>query len=355
MGQTNWASAIANAQQVLTSSPENSEAKTILETATAALEKIKARQKQAAILLEKTIASDQGKYNAEAINWLKEAETLDPGNTAITDLLGKISTYPRTIRIPEDEATPAAAIAAARDHDTISLSVGSWQGPLTVNKKIHLQGVSGTIIECPAEAGSAITIMPEAKGAEISNITFRHHTTFIEAERFSTALVRSGSATFTDCQFINASGHGLAVIDGGRAIVVRSKFSENGWNGAAVIGTGSNLDLRDSESFKNQHNGIESWSGATVVLMNNRCEANGRNGIHASSATGSSVIEGNQLIGNSEYGAVIDSGDSGKIGKNTAKTNQLGGFVIRAAAAKIPVIENQAIQNNGPGWIIEKA
>ncbi|NJM37278.1 MAG: hypothetical protein HC845_05065 [Akkermansiaceae bacterium] len=352
--QTNWADAIASAQLVLKSSPDNSEAKTILSTATAALEKIETDKKQAASLLEKAIASDQGKYDPQAISWLNEAKSLDPGNTAIPALLGKISAYPRTIRIPEDAATPAAALATARDGDTISLSAGNWQGPLTVGTKIHLQGAAGTIIECPAEAGCAITIAPDAKGAQITGINFRHNTAISESERFSAALVRGGNATFIDCQFINASGHGLAVIDGGSAIVSRSQFSENGWNGAAVIGTGSKLDLRDSKFSKNQQNGIESWNGATVVLISNHCEANGRNGIHVGSASAGAIIEGNQLTTNSEYGAVIDRAEEGKIQNNIAKENQLGGFVIRSSAAKISINNNQAIQNKGPGWIMEK-
>jgi hypothetical protein len=355
LAQNNWASAIASAQQVLSTSPENSEAKTILGTATAAIQKIETDQKQAAALLARAAASDEGKYNSEAIHWLNEAKSLDPKNTEITALLEKISAYPRVIRVPEDAATPAAALATARDHDTITLTAGSWAGPLVISSKIHLQGVTGTIIECSAESGCVITIAPEAKGAQISGITFRHNTTASEAERFSAALVRGGKTTFTDCQFTSASGHGLAVIDGGNAIVSRCKFSENGWNGAAAIGAGSILDLRDSESSRNQQNGIESWDGAATVLIHNRCEANGRNGIHIGNPSASAVIKGNQLTGNNEYGAVIDSADSGKIEKNIAKANQLGGFVIRATAAKLSVTENQAVQNKGSGWIMEKS
>jgi len=50
---------------------------------------------------------------------------------------------------------------------------------------------------------------------------------------------------------------------------------------------------------------------------------------------------------------VLDSAGSGKVSGNTAKANLLGGFVIRTAAAKLPVSANQATLNKGPGLVLE--
>jgi parallel beta-helix repeat protein len=112
--------------------------------------------------------------------------------------------------------------------------------------------------------------------------------------------------------------------------------------------------VRDSESTGNFEHGIETWEGASATLVNNRCEGNTRNGIHADNDKSTTVIEGNQLIANREFGLVLDSAGSGKITRNTARGNLLGGFVIRAGAASLPASGNQATDNHGPGIVLEK-
>jgi hypothetical protein len=269
----------------------------------------------------------------------------------------KMASYTRTFRVPGDFATPAEALAGARDRDRIILAEQTWKGPLVVNAAVELQGAGSgkTIIECPPAAGCAITIGPDAKAARVTGISFRHETFLADGtERFAAALVRGGGAVFGDCHFSNASGHGLAVIEHGEVIASRCRFSENGWNGAAAIGAGCLLEVRDSEALGNFQHGIESWDGAAVTLVNNRCENNSRNGIHADNGTAAAIIEGNQLIANREFGLVLGSAGSGKITGNAARANLLGGFVIRAAAGAVPVTGNQATLNQGPGLVLEK-
>ena len=302
------------------------------------------------------VARDQGQFDQQALDWLREASSLAPENPEITARLEKLSSYTRTLRVPGDFATPAEALANAHDRDRIVLGAATWKGPLVINSAVELQGAgfADTRVECAPENGSAITIGPDARGARISGITFRHESFAAGTDRYSVALVRGGNATFVDCRFTEASGHGLAVIEGGQATVSRSRFSDNGWNGVAAIGQGSTLEVRDSESLNNFEHGIESWDGAAVILINNRCEGNSRNGIHADNGLASATIEGNQLIANREFGLVLDSAGSGKISGNTARANLLGGLVIRTGAANLPVTSNQATLNQGPGLVLEK-
>ena len=352
-----WDAAIASSRNILATSPNNEDAGSIAADAAAALEKHNLNQSKSKELLEQSIARDQGQFDQQALDWLREAASLDPDNAEIAARLEKMASYIRTLRVPGDFATPAEALAAARDRDRIVLSENTWQGPLFVNAAIELQGAgyAKTLIECPAAGGSPITIGPEAKGARISGITFRHESFLaVGTDRFSAALVRSGEATFVDCHFSDASGHGLAVIENGRAVGKRCRFADNGWNGAAAIGKGSTLDLRDSESLNNFEHGIESWDGAAVTLINNRCEGNSRNGIHTDNGEASATIEGNQLLANREFGLVLDSAGAGKVSGNTARANLLGGLVIRAAASAVAVTGNQSTLNQGPGLVLEK-
>jgi parallel beta-helix repeat protein len=128
----------------------------------------------------------------------------------------------------------------------------------------------------------------------------------------------------------------------------------NGWDGVSAMGKGSTLEVSESESLNNFEHGIETWDGAACILTNNRCEGNSRNGIHADNGMASATISDNQLVANREFGLVLDSAKAGKISGNTAKSNLLGGFVIRAAAAGLPFGSNTATRNEGPGLVLEK-
>ncbi len=352
-----WDEAIRACRLILSNNPNDTDAQSILTESTAALEKHSTDQANAKKLFDQAIARDQGQFDAQALNWLRDAAVLAPDNPEIAARLEKMASYTRTLRVPEDFATPAEALAAARDRDRIVLSEQIWKGVLVVNAAIELQGAgfAKTIVECSATEGSPITIGPDAKGARISGITFRHESFHaLGKDRFSAALVRGGIATFVDCRFIDASGHGLVVTEQGSANVSRCRFADNGWNGVAAIGKGSVLDVRDSEALNNFEHGIETWAGAGATLLNNRCEANCLNGIHIDNGTAAAIVDGNQLIANREFGLVIDSAGGGKITNNVARSNLLGGVVIRAAAAALPVTGNQVTLNLGPGMVLEK-
>lgn len=348
--------AISAAHLILSISPHDTEAKSIIEDASATIEKQAIDQQKALSLLQQAITRDKGEFDQEILDLLREAATLAPGNQDIAARLETMASYTRTLRIPGDFATPAEALAVARDRDRIVLAENTWKGPLFVNAAVELIGAGPgkTIVECPAADGCAITIGPDAKGARITGIAFRHESFLVVGtDRFSAALVRSGGATFTDCHFSDASGHGLAVIENGETIASRCRFTGNGWNGAAAIGKGTLLEVRDSESIDNFEHGIESWDQAAVTLINNRCQGNSRNGIHTANGSAAATIEGNQLIANREFGIVLDSAGSGKLTGNTVRGNLMGGIVIRTTAEKLSVTGNQSTLNQGPGLVLE--
>lgn len=356
LDQRQWDSAISTVKAILAKSPDDVDAKSILADAVAASQKAKADQVRALELLKMASARDSGQFDQQALDWLREAASLAPENKEITGRLEKLLSYTRTLHVPGDFATPEEALANAHDRDRIVLGAGTWKGPLVVDAAVEIQGAgfAETKIECVPADGSAITVGPDAKGARITGITFRHESFAVGSDRFSAALVRGGGATFVDCRFTEASGHGLAVIEGGEAVVSRSRFADNGWDGVAAIGQGSTIEIRDCEALNNFEHGIESWNGAAVILVNNRCEGNSRNGIHADNGLASATIEGNQLISNREFGLVLDSAAGGRVTGNTARANLLGGFVIRSAASKLAVTTNQSTLNQGPGLIFEK-
>ncbi len=298
LDERQWETAANAARRILDKYPDDRDATAVLTDAAAAIEKRIADKARADQLFQIVLKRDQGEFDQQALEWLREAAALAPDNAEIAALLEKVSSYTRTFRVPGDFATPAEALAAARDRDRIVLAGQTWKGPLVINAAVDLQGAgsSQTVVECPPADGCPVTIGPDARGARISGIAFRHESFLADgSERFAAALVRGGGATFVDCRFSEASGHGLAVIEGGEAVASRCRFADNGWNGAAAIGQGSKLEVRDSEAIDNFEHGIESWDGAAATLVNNRCEGNSRNGIHADNRAAAAVIEGNQI------------------------------------------------------------
>lgn len=354
--QRKFKDAIATANGILADSPNDPDAVAIISDANVSMKKALVDQTRAQNLLDRALARDKGQFDQQALDWLREAKSLDPENTAVATLFEKFSNYTRTLRVPGDFSTPQEALDHAHDRDRIILAPQTWKGPLMINSAVDLQSEDAekTIIECAPQDGSAITIGSGADGAHISGITFRHESFSQGAERFSVALVRGGTAFFTDCHFMDASGHGLAVIEMGHATADHCQFSKNGWNGAAAIGVGATIEIKNSEALHNFEHGIETWDGAAAILTNNRCEGNSRNGIHVDNGLASATITGNQLINNREFGLVLDSAAAGNVTGNTARANLLGGLVVRVGAGKLSVTGNQATQNRGPGLVVEK-
>lgn len=356
LDQKRWTDAMNLVKPILDLTPEDPDAVTVVNAAKVGTAKDAADEMRALSLLKMALARDNGQFDQQAIDWLREAKSLAPQNSDIATQFEKQSSYTRALRVPEDYATPAEALENARDRDRIVIAAGSWKGPLVINAAIELQGagIATTHIECPPADGSPITISPTAKGVRISGIAFRHETFAVGDDRYSAALVRGGSATFVDCKFSEASGHGLVVTEGGQGTVSRCRAAGNGWDGFAAIGEGTRLEVRESEAIGNFQHGIESWQGAAVILTKNRCEENSRNGIHADNGRASASIENNQLSANREFGLVLDSAGSGKVTGNTVQKNLLGGIVIRAAAPNVTVSSNQSTLNQGPGLVLEK-
>ena len=350
-----WDAASEAANTILATHTDDPDAAAILAAAAQAKQQAAADLTQARELFKQAAARDQGRFDQQALDWLRDASSLAPEDAQIASLLEKMAAYTRTLQVPGDFATPAEALADAHPRDHIILSEGTWKGPLSINVPIDLQGagIDKTRVECPADDGCAITLGPAASGSHLSGITFRHQSQTAANQRFSAGLVRGCTVTLLDCQFRDACGHGLAVIEGGKATATRCRFIANGWDGAAAMGADCLLEIRDSKASDNFEHGVETWDGAALVAINNHCEANSRNGIHADNPRSAVTVENNQLLDNHEFGLVLDAAGSGQIRKNTASGNLLGGFVIRAASS-IPVTGNQIHHNQGPGLSLEK-
>ncbi len=351
-----WVSAIKESEAILKSFPGQSEATTILAEATAGKKKAEMDLAKALDLFTKAKALDQGNFNQQALEFLREAAVLAPADKEIATLLEKMSSYSRSLRVPGDFATPAEAIAKANERDRIVIEAGQWQGPLIIDKPLELQGAGSgkTIIDCPADASAVISFGPGAKGVRVTGITFRHRLLDPGTERFAVGLVKGGDVAFTDCHFLDGAGHGLDVIGGAKATALRCRFSGNGWDGASASGAGSVLDVRESEAVGNFEHGLDLWDGAGGSLTGNRCEGNSRNGIQIDGKTSAVTVSENQLKANREFGIVLASAASGEARGNAFTGNFLGGLVVRLPASKVAITGNTIQSGTTPSIVLEK-
>lgn len=156
LDQRKWELAVATARKILATSPGDADAQSIFTDASAALEKAAADRAKATELLKMAVARDQGQFDQQALDWLREASSLAPDDAEIASRLEKLSSYSRTLRVPGDFDTPTEALAAAHDRDRIVLGAAVWKGPLVINAAVELQGAgfADTRVECAPEVAA---------------------------------------------------------------------------------------------------------------------------------------------------------------------------------------------------------
>lgn len=299
---------------------------------------------------------DQGKFDPQALEWMREALALAPNDAEVKALYEKLASYSRTLHVPEDVKTLAEAISGARDRDRIVLGEGTFEAGVVINSAVQLEGAGEgkTILTMAAQKGPVLTFGPDSKGATVTGLVLQHEGFDAGTSRYPIALVRGAEMEFFDCIFLEGSGHGLAVVDGGHAVAQRCVFKTNGWDGAAASGEGSRITLSESESTGNFGHGIEIWDGASAVVTNSKSSRNSRNGLLVDSAGEGIEVTGSQFFGNREYGLVLNAGASGKVRENSCYANMMGGLVIRFAAISVMVEGNKIEGNSGPGLILEQ-
>lgn len=354
LAKRQWEEALELAQQLLRDDEADEEAQALVTEAAKVRDQVAADRAQATTLYQQALARDQGQFDAQALEWLREAALLDPENQDVATMLERMSSYHRTIRVPDDFASLLEAASALRDGDRLVIAAGTWSGPLEVNVAAEIQGAGSaeTRIEWDAKAGSVLSAGPGAKGVRIAGITFAQLSFDAEDERFSVGQVRGGDVELVDCHFIDGSGHGLLVMGGGVAKSSRCDFVNNGWNGVAVTGSTSRMELRECDSSENFGHGVEAWDHAALVVIGSRCIRNSRNGIHADPSETILEITKNQLLGNREFGLVLTSGGEGAVRQNIVQRNLLGGMVIHSSASSVAVIDNAIEANGGPGLVL---
>jgi tetratricopeptide (TPR) repeat protein len=351
-----WDEAENRAKELVKAFPGDPEGNVLLTEIRAGREKELRDRTRARELFSAAKVRDQGQFDRDALEWLREAAALAPEDPDIAALFQKMASYTRTLEVPRDFPTLAEAVAASRDRDRIVIAEGTWEGPVIIDKAITLEGAGRdkTIVEVDAALSAAATFGRHAGGARVSGITFRHRGFDAGPNRFPALLVRGAEVTMSDCRVADSAGHGLAVLEAGRMVATRCLFENNGWDGVAVRGPGSRIEFTECESTGNFGHGYDIWDGGSAAIHGSIARDNSGNGILVDTTAENVVLGENDLRGNREYGIVASAAGSGRIHGNRCRENLLGGMAVRFAAARLAFEANLLEKNLGPGLALEQ-
>ena len=351
-----WDEAESKARELVKSFPQDPEGNLLLSEIRYGREKEARDRQRARELFNAAKVRDQGSFDRDALEWLREAVALAPDDAEIAALHEKLASYTRTLQVPGDFSTLAEALAAARERDRIGVGEGTWTGPLIVDKPVILEGAGRdkTILEVQASESTAATFGRKAGGTRVSGITFRHRGFDAGQDRFSAVLVRGAEITMSDCRIADSAGHGLALVEAGRVVASRCSFENNGWDGVSVRGAGSRVEFTGCESTGNFGHGYDLWDGGSGAIHDSLARDNSGNGILVDTDGENVVLGNNDLRSNREYGIVAFSAVSGRIHGNLCRENLLGGMAVRFAAARLMIENNKLEKNQGPGLALEQ-
>ena len=335
-------------------SPEDRELKLLIKRLDALKAEIQADKNKAQELYQQAVALDTGSYSQEAIALLTIAKELDQNSEQIVQLIEKMSNYNSEYSVPEDFATIAEAIQAARSGDTIKIGAGTFKECIEVNKRLNLIGSpsGATIIEIPATEAAVITIKSDASNSVVSGLTLRHKGFDTRDERNSGIIVQGKDVVIKATIIEKAAGHGIAVIEGASAEISFCKILESGWDGISVYGEGSKAKVTDTLSEKNFQHGIGFWKGGSGSVMKSFVMENGLCGIVAMSEGLIVDIRKSSCSSNRQAGILASSGVKANIDGNSCKKNLQSGIVSRGISTLVNIINNECHQNMEAGIAI---
>ncbi len=355
MEAEDWRTAKGQLEMLKKANPEYTRIPFITATLKTAEEEMIKRKEKAAALVSQARALDEGTYSAEAITFLEEAVRLDPSE-ANRELYKRMASYGKVVKVPGDHETISAALKAAKKNDRVFVSKGVYHESLVIPDGVQIVGESrvDTIIECPADVGTVVTVPMDARDVRVASLTLRHSGLVNDDERSPVVAVDGGVMEGEDLSVLRASGHGIAVLSGGKATLSLCKVSDSGWDGISVTGEGSSADLSEVTCKKNLHHGVDFWDGASGTVSGSLLVGNGRNGLFAIEPMTAIRVETTRSEKNREVGFYFSGAKGIALSNCQVSENFLGGVLFDQGCKGVSLKGNQITKNGEAGLVFEK-
>lgn len=260
-------------------------------------------------------------------------ENTDKTKSAVLAAGSAASSKGRTIRVPEDQPTLAAAMAAARAGDTVKLSPGTYKETLVLKTGVHVVGGPSTIDAAGLEHGiyadASVTCCATVEQLTVLNSSDNGVT--LDGARGVQIL----SCAVRACGIAEGSS-GLRMDANAQASVENSEFSGSGYAGLRVLN--ANLSLKNSQVFGNPVIGLDS-EGSTIDVETSAFHDNAFVGIFVSS--GAARIGATHIT--DAIGVYITGAGSGKLQSNLIENNSSYGVFVEQSSA---LLEQNKIQGS---------
>lgn len=254
------------------------------------------------------------------------------------------------IRVPQDQLTVAAALAAASNGDTIVVSKGTYLEKINIdgwtNLTIKARGNDKVIFD--AEGTGAPLYITSSTGVVIQNLRFQNTTNTagilvltctdvtLKGCRTRTtsltavALLGCIGAQVRNCRIESPGNLGVLLDSTSGCVVSGCTITSPGQDGIGARGTADTIENNTIDQAGNH--GIHLAEGgnpcASTLVIGNTITASGQDGINANAnATGCSIFE-NRITGGND-GIDLDTGaDSLLVYENVVKGSAGNGYEL---------------------------
>lgn len=195
--------------------------------------------------------------------------------------------------------TIGAAIAAARDGETISIWPGHYAEELAITKPLTLRGM-GQRGEVVIEGRRASALRFDAAHGALAGLTLRQS----GGKNADCVVIAAGKVAISDCDISAETGGACVNIMSRDEVLLRKNSIHDGGGWGVFAGGTGIVTLEESEITAHAYSGLTIMRGAYVLAR------------------------GNHITRNTQHGVRIDLGGGGSFEDNDLRDNFLGAWNI---------------------------
>jgi parallel beta-helix repeat protein len=256
------------------------------------------------------------------------------------------------IRVPQDHASIASAMAAAHSGSTILVSPGVYEECIELRTGINLRGTDrGSVVLRNRNKSAPVILAVGVSSAVVSDLTVDQQLFQTTDNRFDAVEFRDSSVRMENCRVSCRSSAGLWISGSGNNTVIDCEFEKCGRSGIWALNSTGKSVFQRNVCRDNSHSGIL-VENSSATVSENTCKGNTWDGISVSGSRGTDVI-GNSCSENKAHGIAFVGGSYGRVQGNHCDANAYSGLSFGGSSTRVDVLDNVANNNRQYGISVE--